>query len=233
MHLPSGKTVNATVYPQFEYGDKATSYSPYVSKTLPITLPVDHPYLAALSDGTHDEIVIDKDGNVSLVARVGIDRDVREIGSFVQGQYYSLKTAIKPFASQYTSYSGGEMCSAIPSQSTSSNWEGIYRTWTGAYVKDTSGRTREEIQAEIDKNAPLTVAVKIPETVYQLGKLDIPALPETISNVWIDAELTTNMSMTYKQDVNVIIASLTAQISALKGTVSNDEPPEVTGPTVE
>lgn len=230
LYLPSGKTVNATVYPQFEYGDKATSYSPYVSKTLPITLPVDHPYLAALSDGTHDEIVIDKDGNVSLVARVGMDRDVREIESFMQGQYYNLKTAIKPFASQDTSYSGGEMCSAIPPRNASPNREGIYRTRTGVYVKDTSGRTREEIQAEIDKNAPLTIAVKIPETVYPLGKVTVPSLPDSISNVWTEAELTTNMSMTYKQDVNAVIAGLNAKIEALKGTA--DEPLEITDPTI-
>lgn len=218
IYLSSGKTVNTTVYPQFEYGDKATSYRPYVSKTLPITLPAEHPYLAALSDGTHDEIVIDKDGNAKLVARIGIDRDVREIETFTQGQYYNLKTTIKAFASANTSYSGGEMCSALLSRNTSPTKEGIYRTWTGVYVKDTSGRTREEIQADIDKNAPLTIAVKIPETVYQLGKLTIPSLPETISNVWIDAELTTDMSMTYKQDVNVVIAGLTAQINALKGS---------------
>ena len=230
LYLPRGKTVNATVYPQFEYGDKATSYSPYVSKTLPITLPVDHPYLAALSDGTHDEIVIDKDGNVSLVARVGIDRDVREIESFIQGQYYNLKTTIKPFASQDASYSGGEMCSALPIRNKSVNGDGVYRTWTGVYVKDTSGRTREEIQAEIDKNAPLTIAVKIPETVYPLGKVTVPSLPDSISNVWTDAELATNMSMTYKRDVNVVIAGLNAKIEALKGTA--DEPPEITDPTI-
>lgn len=38
------------------------------------------------------------------------------------------------------------------------------------------------------------------------------------SNVWTDAELATDMSMTYKQDVNVVTAVLTEQIAALKGT---------------
>lgn len=210
---------------------KQTTYKPFTSAALPITLPAEHPYLAALPDGTHDEIVIDKGGNAELVARIGIDRDVREIETFTQGQYYNLKTTIKAFASPDASYSGGEMCSAIPSQNTSPTKEGIYRTWMGVYVIDTSGRTREEIQADIDKNAPLTIAVKIPETVYQLGKLTIPSLPETISNVWIDAELTTDMSMTYKQDVNVVIAGLTTQIAALKSTA--DESPGVTDPTIE
>ncbi len=59
-----------TFIPQIEYGTQATAYAPYSGTSLPITLPAEHPYLAALPDGTHDEIVIDKDGNASLIARV-------------------------------------------------------------------------------------------------------------------------------------------------------------------
>lgn len=66
--------------------------------------------------------------------------------------------------------------------------------------------------------ASLTDAPSTTETRYQLGKVTVPSLPETISNVWTDAELTANMSMTYKKDVNIVIADLTAQIAALKGT---------------
>ena len=69
----------------------------------------------------------------------------------------------------------------------------------------------------IEDGATVYYKLATPVT-YPIGKLDIPSLPETISNVWTDAELTTNMSMTYKQDVNIVIAGLTAQIAALKGT---------------
>ena len=43
-------------------------------------------------------------------------------------------------------------------------------------------------------------------------------LPEKISNVWVEANLTPECAMTYKQDVNIIIAGINAQINALKGT---------------
>lgn len=193
------------------------AYKPYQSTSTAITLPAEHPYLAKLTDGTADTIEVDKDGNVSLVARVGIDRDVREIESFMQGQYYNLKTTVKAFASLNTSYSGGEMCSAIPSRNTSPNREGIYRTWTGVYVKDTSGRTREEIQAEIDKNAPLTIAVKIPETVYPLGKVTVPSLPDSISNVWTEAEVQGKTAIEYTKDVNIAYDKLANAIVASVG----------------
>ena len=49
---------------------------------------------------------------------------------------------------------------------------------------------------------------------YSLGKLDIPSLPETISNVWIDSELTTNMSMTYKRDINIAFENLVQAVVA-------------------
>lgn len=42
-----------------------------VSTSIPITLPAEHPYLAKLPDGTADEIRVDRDGNVELVAKVG------------------------------------------------------------------------------------------------------------------------------------------------------------------
>lgn len=200
--------------PQVEYGTKATAYAPYAGTSLPITLPAEHPYLAKLPDGTADEVRIDAEGNVTLTARVGMDRDVREIESFALGQYYNLKTVIKPFASPDASYSGGEMCSALPIRNKSENGDGLYRTWTGVYVKDTSGRTREEIQADIDAVAPLTVAVKIPETVYQLGKVTAPSLPETVSNAWTDAELTPNTTVKYTRDVNVAYDKLESAIAA-------------------
>ena len=198
-----------------------TTYAPHASTSLPITLPAEHPYLAKLPDGTADEIKVDKDGNVSLVARVGIDRDVRKIETFTQGKYYNLKTTVKAFASPDAHYSGGEMCSAIPSRNTSPNKEGIYRTWTGVYVRDTSGRTMEEIQAEIDKNAPLTIAVKIPETVYPLGKVTVPSLPDSISNVWTDAEVTPRTAIQYTKDVNIAYDKLASAVAATELAVAD------------
>ena len=53
-----------------ECGGTATEYKPYASQSQAFTLPEEHPYLAKLPDGTADEIVVDEEGNVELVARV-------------------------------------------------------------------------------------------------------------------------------------------------------------------
>lgn len=189
-------------------------YKPYTSQTLTFALPAEHPYLAKIS-GKADKITVDKDGNVELVARVGIDKDVREVGDFQRGRYYSLKTRLRAFASSDEDYSGIVLCSALPSRETSSNNEGIYRTWNGMYVRDTSGRTKEELQAEVDKNAPLTVVAAIPEARYPLGKIALPTLPESVSNVWTDAEVTPRTGIEYVRDVNIVVSNLESAIASI------------------
>lgn len=200
---------------QLERNSAATEYAPYASQTLAFTLPAEHPYLAKLPDGTADEIVVDEEGNVELVAKVGVDKNVREVRDFAQGQYYSLGTTIPPFKSPYDNCAAPVMCSALPFKNTASNNEGIYRTWTGIYVRDTSGRTKEEIQAEVDKHAPLTVVAVIPETRYSLGKIEIPKAQDSIINVWTDAEVTPSTGIGYVRDVNIVVANLESAIASI------------------
>ena len=191
--------------------------------TLPITLPAEHPYLAALPDGTHDEIVIDKDGNASLVARVlrltvpdGTSWNIQEqAGGFALGYISNI--------SGFDVIKKGLYASSIMSDRLSSrhDWEnnpcfGVSGVLWVVPRTNQSDITSEDVAAVA--NGMTFYAPLITPVTYPIGKLDIPSLPETISNVWTDAELTTNMSMTYKQDVNIIIADLTAQLAALKGT---------------
>lgn len=202
-------------YLSIEAYDTDESYSPSVYWQQAFTLPAEHPYLAKLPNGTADEIVVDEEGNVELVAKVGVDKNVRKVRDFAQGQYYSLATTIPGFKSSHDNYQGPVMCSALPFKDTSGNHEGIYRTWTGIYVRDTSGRTKEEIQAEVDKNAPLTVVAVIPETRYPLGKIEMPKAQDSIVNAWTDAEVTPNTSISYVRDVNIVVANLESAIASI------------------
>lgn len=227
VYVSEGKTINETMYPQFEVGTTAHAYRAYTEATLAITLPAEHPYLAALPDGTHDEIVIDKDGNASLVARtqkvVILTTNTVFGASTGSGAAYITcevdvlsieKSAIVSsnyVASKYTSKSGY-----------------VYLPKNTAVVYRDERFTSKEQALELLANETTYVSIK-PKT-YPLGKLAIPSLPETISNVWTDAELTTNMSMTYKQDVNVVIAGLSAQIAALKGTADPGQDDSTTTP---
>ena len=203
---------------QLERNSTGTEYKPHTSQTLTFTLPAEHPYLAKLPDGTADTIEVDEEGNVELVARVGVDKNVREVGDFSQGKWYSLRTRIVPYASASVPsriYERPVLCNALPYKNAVASGESIYRTWNGTYVKDTSGRTKEEIQAEVDKNAPLTIAATMPETRYPLGKIEMPKAQDTILNVWTDAEVTPSTSIRYIRDVNIVVANLEAAIASI------------------
>lgn len=209
---------NAQSYPyvskvQMECGVTASDYAPYISQSQSFTLPTEHPYLAKLPDGTADEIVVDSEGNVELVARVGRDDNVRNVRYVSVGNYYELGSKLPAFANAASLTSSSALCSAI--QPSIKGKDGIYRTWTGVYVKDTSGHTKEEIQAEVDKNAPLTVFAPIPETRYQLGKIEMPKAQDSIVNVWTDAEVTPNTSIEYTRDVNIVVANLESAIASI------------------
>ena len=115
---------------------KDVSYAPHTSQTLTFALPTEHPYLAKLPDGTADEIVVDEEGNVELVARVGMD---------------AQRTAVAP----------------------------------------------------------------IPETLYPLGKIEMPKAQDSIINVWTDAEVTPNTGIEYVRDVNIVVANLESAIASI------------------
>lgn len=63
------------------------AYAPYVGTSTPFTLPAEHPYLAKLPDGTADEIVVDRDGNVELVARVGMNEQRTAVAPIPETRY--------------------------------------------------------------------------------------------------------------------------------------------------
>lgn len=199
---------------QLELDSIATEYKPYTLQQQAFTLPAEHPYLAKV-DNKADEIRVDRDGNVELVARVGVDKNVRKVDAFQRGEYYSFNTNLSPFASYNEDYGGIMLCSTLQSRFLTSNGDGIYRTWNGVYVKDTSGRTKEEIQAEVDKNAPLTVVAKIPEKRYPLGKIEIPKAQDSIVNAWTDAEVTPRTGIEYVRDANIVVSNLEQAIASI------------------
>ena len=66
----AGKTVSTTIWPCIYIAGEDDKFAKYTSQAQAFTLPTEHPYLAKLPDGTADEITVDEEGNVELVARV-------------------------------------------------------------------------------------------------------------------------------------------------------------------
>lgn len=194
---------------QVELGSFATDYSPNVGASLPITLPAQHPYLAALPNGTHDEIVIDTDGNASLVARVK-----RVILDKSAGWNFNETGGGSGAYNEATD--GAEGSVALTQlgfrEYGFSAWNAF--VFNGRpFIVDSDATDVEGVIEKFGTGSYLYYQLATPVT-YSLGKLDIPSLPETISNVWTEAELITNMSMTYKRDINIAFDNLVQAVVA-------------------
>ena len=50
---------------------------------------------------------------------------------------------------------------------------------------------------------------------YDLGRIDLLAIPESVSNVWVDAEVTPNVTIEYTRDVNIVMANLESAIASI------------------
>lgn len=209
----SSGTVDVTVKiweVQLEVSDAASSYAPYVGTSLPITLPAEHPYLAALPDGTHDEILIDKYGNASLVARTGKYQATGNETLFydsVNDEFYITGTPI---------VSGNGYSPEFPYVASTRGTFGFATSDQGMIYMSNPGiiTDYDSAVAWVKAHTPTFYGHITTSITYQLGKVTVPSLPETISNVWTDAELTTNMSMTYKRDINIAFDNLVQAVVA-------------------
>lgn len=191
---------------------ESEEYKPYTSQTLTFTLPAEHPYLAKLPDGTADEIVVDEEGNVELVARVARVLPSEQKIVFVQGgddfaSYVSLTFAndsesqkrlmISAYeAAEWTAKSGYIYC---PQK-------------TSIVIRD--NRFTSEAQARELLNG-VVVYIAVEPTRYPLGKIEMPKAQDSIVNAWTDAEVTPNTGIGYVRDVNIVVANLEAAIASI------------------
>lgn len=221
-----GKTYDEVVYPS-AYVDKLGTYALYVSTSTPITLPAEHPYLAKLPDGTADEVRIDAEGNVSLVARVSeavIDTSEAFVwgkgmaiynfpqdGRYASGEYLPGNVVISRVLKAVTAnevYKGTSVGISVGSSSAHPN-----QCDTVMYLGD-GGDT------SIVNGASFYYPLITPVT-YQLGKVTVPSLPESISNVWTEAEVQGKTAIEYTKDVNIAYDKLASAIAAAELAVAD------------
>lgn len=192
-------------------------YKPYTSQTLTFALPAEHPYLAKLPDGTADEIKVDRDGNVSFIARVA-KREVPNDASWII-------QVIGGFALAYTDKIAEGLKKGLYAEEIASNkfpsrhsWEnnpcfGISEVLWVVPRTNSADFTVEEVSQVAEGMvfyAPLATSV-----TYPLGKIEMPKAQDSIVNVWTDAEVTPNTGIEYTRDVNIVIANLESAIASI------------------
>lgn len=196
---------------QLERNSTATEYKPYTAQTLIFTLPAEHPYLAKLPDGTADEIVVDQEGNVELVARVARVLPSEQTISFAEdangASYVSFKfanivrSATKLIsnayvASEWTNKSGYVYCPNV----------------NDVVIRDNRFTSEAQARELLDG---VVLYVSVPEQRYPLGKIEMPKAQDSIINVWTDAEVTPSTGIGYVRDVNIVVGNLESAIASI------------------
>lgn len=196
---------------QLERNSTATEYKPHASQTLTFNLPAEHPYLAKLPDGTADEIVVDEEGNVELVARVARVLPSEQTISFAEdsngASYVSLKLANIAMratnlisnayvGSEWTNKSGYVYCPNV----------------NDVVIRD--NRFTSEAQArELLDGVVIYAAIK--PMRYSIGKIEMPKAQDSIVNVWTDAEVTPITNIKYERDINIVIGNIEKAIASI------------------
>lgn len=206
---------------QLERNSTATEYKPHTSQTLTFILPAEHPYLAKLPDGTADEIVVDEEGNVELVARVlrikvpdsGFDWNIQEQpGGFSLG-YADSRFNIEAIKRNLNA--AALMCDKFMSKG---SWEnnpcfgvsGVLWVVPRTNQNDITSKDVAAVANGMVFYAPLVTSV-----TYPLGKIEMPKAQDSIVNVWTDAEVTPNTGIEYVRDVNIVVSHLESAIASI------------------
>ncbi len=188
------------------------AYAPYVSTSTPFALPAEHPYLAKLPDGTADEIVVDEEGNVELVARVmkvlPKDDGTLNFGAGTDTGAPYVSFSIRKLASRT-----GILCNGYQTNNLTNKSGYIYSPGGKDIVIRDDRFTSKEKAIELLNGVVVYVAVE--PTRYSLGKIEMLKAQDSIVNAWTDAEVTPSTGIWYVRDVNIVVANLEAAIASI------------------
>ena len=201
-----------TTKAMIERSSSASDYAPYSPQSRAFALPAEHPYLAKLPDGTADEIVVDEEGNVELVARVARVLPSEQKIVFVQGGDDFASYVSLTFANDSESQKR-LMSSAYEAAEWATKSGYIYCPQKISIVIRDNRFTSEAQARELLNGVVVYIAVE--PTRYSLGKIEMPKAQDSIVNAWTDAEVTPNTGISYVRDVNIVVANLESAIASI------------------
>ena len=203
---------------QLEVGSKATAYEPHKSKNTVIDLKGNE--LCSLPNGVKDEVVIDAEGNVSLIKRTK-----QYSWNCVQiingtGRNYAVDKVLD-IGANYTGLVAEKAINAV------NNTMCIcYVNQKMIYVTVPESVTTKEQANQLYGGMKVIYQLAEPQTI-PLGKVELPALPEATSNVWNDGNIPANVYINYLKDVNIAYTDLENQIKQITAALSVMDTPTV------
>ena len=206
---------------QLERNSTATEYKPHASQTLTFILPAEHPYLAKLPDGTADEIVVDEEGNVELVARVSkAVIDVSQFNDWGKGQaIYNFPRDGRYSTGKHTTGKAviSQVLEGVDGRDIyKGSTVGISIGSSTAHLNqcDTVLRLGDAVDASSVDGSSFYYPL-MAEKRYPLGKIEMPKAQDSIVNVWTDAEVTPRTGIGYVRDVNIVVANIEKAIASI------------------
>lgn len=207
--------VKTTVNVSLCASEDTDPYYPYVGSTTQNLLVSEDGTsyeLRSLPDDTRDELVV-KDGRRSLVKRV-----LKYQADGSEMVYYNSTAKECTFNIDYAN-SGSKVynvkCDKLPTVTSTSNnlgcsvWGSTIYFMVPDVITDTVSA-----KAWLAENKPTFLLRLATTETIDLGPADPILLPETVSNVWVNNNLTPDCAMTYKRDINVAFGNLVQAVVA-------------------
>lgn len=213
---------NAVTEIQLEAASTATTYEPHQSKSTPINLKGNE--LCSLPNGVKDEVVIDSEGNVSLIKRVTkIQSD--KLAELVYDVHPADVNGNLPYIvanfnddNDFRTY---EVRCNVRLTGNLKKDKSVYATGNALVVVDTRFTDVETAKQILKSENGIYYYEATPQTI-PLGKVELPALPEATSNVWNNGNIPANVYINYLKDVNIAFADLESKLTqAVVAAVSN------------
>lgn len=213
---------------QLEAASTATTYEPHKSKNTVIDLKGNE--LCSLPNGVKDEVVIDSEGNVSLIKRVTkiqFDKLTELTGDRVYpaDENGNLPYLIANFNDDNDFRTNKVRCNVRLTGNLKKD-KSIYATRNALVVVDTRFTDIETAKQILKSENGICYYEATPQTI-PLGKVELPALPESTSNIWNDGNIPANVYVNYLKDVNIAYSDLENQINQITMALSMMDTPTV------
>lgn len=194
----------------------------------PVSIDLDGHVLRSLPDGTHDELLVGADGNVTLVQRVG-SASLPTTGwtnsSANGGMFYHNMTGLAGarLSNDYTLLSAKLKGVAPETQGTMGQWEmsihlvastGMYNL----YVKPDatiSAYTPAQFMEWLSSNPISADYILATPVTYDLGIINLPDTPAPDLTAWAVTDPSTTIELTYERDLTIAINAIEEAIADL------------------
>lgn len=194
-------------------GEPCSTYTPHQSKSTSIDLQGNE--LLSIPNGVRDEVVIDAEGNVSLIKRVAKYVVPENVYAQDESNNFGVQLELNAVDDKYLHK---QLCPANAPYNPSVNWMTVFK----------EGNSLANLQ-EFKQwfiGTEFYYGTKKPETI-PLGKVELPALPEATSNIWNDGNIPASVYIQYLKDVNIAYSDLENQIKQITAALSVMDTPTV------